>query len=170
MSLIFHSVPFPITKIVELFVALLENFKISSESKTPVIFILTATYTTRPTFIDILLIMDTLLGTVTPKRELLFNYSMFIFLQETQILFDLYAAVICVALKQNKHASELPLLGKNIPKDHGGIFPPVLPTSISLPPIDINLALFPSGNCVIFSIFLDNRLLFNRHNSRCICK
>lgn len=73
MSLIFHSVPFPITKIVELFVALLENFKISSESKTPVIFILTATYTTRPTFIDILLIMDTLLGTVTPKRELLFN-------------------------------------------------------------------------------------------------
>lgn len=72
MSLIFHSVPFPITKIVELFVALLENFKISSESKTPVIFILTATYTTRPTFIDILLIMDTLLGTVTPKRELLF--------------------------------------------------------------------------------------------------
>lgn len=92
--------------------------------------------------------------------ELLFNYSMFIFLQETQIPFDLYAAVICVALKQNKHASELPLLGKNIPKDHDGIFPPVLPTSISVPPIDINLALFPSGNCVIFSIFLDNRLLF----------
>lgn len=85
---------------------------------------------------------------------------MFIFLQETQISFDLYAAVICVALKQNKHASELPLLGKNIPKDHDGIFPPVLPTSISVPPIDINLALFPSGNCVIFSIFLDNRLLF----------
>lgn len=72
MLLIFHSVPFPITKTVELFVALLENFKISSESKTPVIFILTATYTTRPTFIDILLIMDTLFGTVTPKRELLF--------------------------------------------------------------------------------------------------
>ena len=93
-------------------------------------------------------------------RALLFNYSMFIFLQETQISFDLYAAVICVALKQNKHASELPLLGKNIPKDHDGIFPPVLPTSISVPPIDINLALFPSGNCVIFSIFLDNRLLF----------
>lgn len=91
---------------------------------------------------------------------LLFNYSMFIFLQETQISFDLYAAVICVALKQNKHASELPLLDKNIPKDHDGIFPPVLPTSISVPPIDINLALFPSGNCVIFSIFLDNRLLF----------
>ena len=85
---------------------------------------------------------------------------MFVFLQETQISFDLYAAVICVALKQNKHASELPLLGKNIPKDHDGIFPPVLPTSISVPPIDINLALFPSGNCVIFSIFLDNRLLF----------
>lgn len=94
------------------------------------------------------------------KNALLFNYSMFIFLQETQISFDLYAAVICVALKQNKHASELPLLGKNIPKDHDGIFPPVLPTSISVPPIDINLALFPSGNCVIFSIFLDNRLLF----------
>lgn len=93
-------------------------------------------------------------------KTLLFNYSMFIFLQETQISFDLYAAVICVALKQNKHASELPLLGKNIPKDHDGIFPPVLPTSISVPPIDINLALFPSGNCVIFSIFLDNRLLF----------
>lgn len=98
-------------------------------------------------------------------RVLLFNYSMFIFLQETQISFDLYAAVICVALKQNKHASELPLLGKNIPKDHDGIFPPVLPTSISVPPIDINLALFPSGNCVIFSIFLDNRLLFNNCNT-----
>ena len=86
---------------------------------------------------------------------------MFIFLQEAQISFDLYAAVICVALKQNKHASELTLLGKNIPKDHEGIFPPVLPTSIPAAPTDINLALFPSGNCVIFSIFLDNRLLFN---------
>lgn len=86
---------------------------------------------------------------------------MFIFLQEAQISFDLYAAVICVALKQNKHASELPLLGKNIPKDHDGIFPPVLPTSISVTPIDINLALFPSGNCVIFSISLDNRLLLD---------
>lgn len=101
-------------------------------------------------------------------RALLFNYSMFIFLQETQISFDLYAAVICVALKQNKHASELPLLGKNIPKDHDGIFPPVLPTSISVPPIDINLALFPSGNCVIFSIFLDNRLLFYAVDHPCI--
>ena len=99
--------------------------------------------------------------------RLLFNYSMFIFLQETQISFDLYAAVICVALKQNKHASELPLLGKNIPKDHDGIFPPVLPTSISVPPIDINLALFPSGNCVIFSIFLDNRLLFYMELLKC---
>lgn len=87
MSLIFHSVPFPITKIVELFVALLENFKISSESKTPVIFILTATYTTRPTFIDILLIMDTLLGTVTPKRELLF-YKV-IMLARSQLLEEL---------------------------------------------------------------------------------
>ena len=93
---------------------------------------------------------------------------MFIFLQETQILFDLYATVICVALKQNKHASALPLLGKNIPKDHDGIFPPVLPTSISVPPIDINLALFPSGNCVIFSIFLDNRLLFYAVDHPCI--
>ena len=99
------------------------------------------------------------------RSRLLFNYSMFIFLQETQILFDLYATVICVALKQNKHASALPLLGKNIPKDHDGIFPPVLPTSISVPPIDINLALFPSGNCVIFSIFLDNRLLFYKEKS-----
>lgn len=67
-----NSIPFPITKIVELFVALLENSKIFSESKTPVIFILTATYTTRPTFIDILLIMDTLFGAVTSKWVLLF--------------------------------------------------------------------------------------------------
>ena len=86
---------------------------------------------------------------------------MFIFLQETQISFDLYAAVICVALKQNKHASELPLLGKNIPKDHDGIFPPVLPTSIPEPPIDINLTLFPLGNCAMFSVFCDNELPFS---------
>ena len=83
-----------------------------------------------------------------------------ILLQETQTPLDLYAMVICVELAQSKQASEPPLLGKNIPKDHDGIFSPVLPTSISVPPIDINLALFPSGNCVIFSIFLDNRLLF----------
>ena len=58
---------------------------------------------------------------------------MFIFLQEAQISFDLYAAVICVALKQNKHASELTLLGKNIPKDHEGIFPPHLPGRAAAP-------------------------------------
>ena len=98
-------------------------------------------------------------------RALLFNYSMFIFLQETQISFDLYAAVICVALKQNKHASELPLLGKNIPKDHDGIFSPVLPTSIPVLPIDINLALFPSGNCVMLSVFRDNESLFYMRSS-----
>ena len=54
--------------------------------------------------------------------------------------------VICVELAQSKQASEPPLLGKNIPKDHDGIFSPVLPTSIPVPPIDINLVLFPSGN------------------------
>lgn len=68
--------------------------------------------------------------------------------------------VICVELAQSKQASEPPLLGKNIPKDHDGIFSPVLPTSIPVPPIDINLALFPSGNCVMFSVFRDNESLF----------
>ena len=68
--------------------------------------------------------------------------------------------VICVELAQSKQASEPPLLGKNIPKDHDGIFSPVLPTSIPVLPIDINLALFPSGNCVMFSVFRDNESLF----------
>ena len=68
--------------------------------------------------------------------------------------------VICVELTQSKQASEPPLLGKNIPKDHDGIFSPVLPTSISVLPVDINLALFPSGNCVMLSVFRDNELLF----------
>ena len=68
--------------------------------------------------------------------------------------------VSCVELAQSKQASLPPLLGKNIPKDHDGIFSPVLPTSIPVPPIDINLALFPSGNCVMFSVFCDNELLF----------
>ena len=69
--------------------------------------------------------------------------------------------VICVELAQSKQASEPPLLGKNIPKDHDGIFSPVLPTSIPVLPIDINLALFPSGNCVMLSVFRDNESLFN---------
>ena len=68
--------------------------------------------------------------------------------------------VICVELAQSKQASEPPLLGKNIPKDHDGIFSPVLPTSIPVLPIDINLALFPSGNCVMFSVFRDNESLY----------
>lgn len=68
--------------------------------------------------------------------------------------------VICVELAQSKQASEPPLLGKNIPKDHDGIFSPVLPTSIPVLPIDINLALFPSGNCVMLSVFRDNESLF----------
>ena len=83
-----------------------------------------------------------------------------ILLQETQVPLDLYATVICVELAQSKQASEPPLLGKNIPKDHDGIFSPVLPTSIPVPPIDINLVLFPSGNWVMFSVFRDNELLF----------
>ena len=83
-----------------------------------------------------------------------------ILLQETQTPLDLYAMVICVELAQSKQASEPPLLGKNIPKDHDGIFSPVLPTSIPVLPIDINLALFPSGNCVMFSVFRDNESLF----------
>ena len=70
--------------------------------------------------------------------------------------------VICVELAQSKQASEPPLLGKNIPKDHDGIFSPVLPTSIPVLPIDINLALFPSGNCVMLSVFCDNESLFCR--------
>ena len=70
----------------------------------------------------------------------------------------MYAKVICVELAQSKQASDPPLLGKNIPKDHDGIFSPVLPTSIPEPPIDINLTLFPSGNCAMFSVFCDNEL------------
>ena len=83
-----------------------------------------------------------------------------ILLQETQTPLDLYAMVICVELAQSKQASDPPLLGKNIPKDHDGIFSPVLPTSIPEPPIDINLTLFPSGNCAMFSVFRDNESLF----------
>ena len=81
-----------------------------------------------------------------------------IFLQEIQAPLDLYAMVICVELAQSKQASEPLLLGKNIPKDHDGIFSPVSLTSISVPPIDINLALFPSGNCVMLSVFRNNEL------------
>ena len=55
---------------------------------------------------------------------------------------------------------------KNIPKDHDGIFSPVLPTSIPEPPIDINLTLFPSGNCAMFSVFCDNELPFCRIKRR----
>ena len=61
-------------------------------------------------------------------------------MQEAQTPLDLYTMVICVELAQSKQASEPPLLGKNIPKDHDGIFSPVLPTSIPVLPIDINLA------------------------------
>lgn len=44
--------------------------------------------------------------------------------------------VICVELAQSKNASEPPLLGKNISKDHDGIFLPVLYTSIPVLPVD----------------------------------
>ena len=93
------------------------------------------------------------------KSVILYCYP--ILLQETQAPLDLYAMVICVELAQSKQASEPPLLGKNTPKDHDGIFSPVSLTSIPVPPIDINLTLFPSGNCVMFSVFRDNELPFS---------
>ena len=38
--------------------------------------------------------------------------------------------------------------------------------SIPEPPIDINLTLFPSGNCAMFSVFCDNELPFCRTSKR----